>query len=297
MTLDKNAVEVLLPSSKSESNRCLILQGMNPEKIVIKNLSQAEDTKILKSILIDFKTNPTKKTDYEYNVGHAGTAMRFLTAFFCIQDGYSVLLTGSKRMKERPIKPLVDALNSIGAAIHYKEKEGFPPLLIEGKNLIKDKLVIDASISSQYISALLLIAPKLTNGLSIYTKNKIVSSPYIDMTIRLLGKAGIEVSHKNNDFTVSHQQFKNTAFTIESDWSSASYWYEYLALAHSTNLNIILKGLKKDSLQGDSILPELYKVFGIKTSFIEEGIIIKKLPHFTQQTFIEMNLENTPDLA
>ena len=223
--------------------------------------------------------------------------MRFLTAFFCIQDGYSVLLTGSKRMKERPIKPLVDALNSIGAAIHYKEKEGFPPLLIEGKNLIKDKLVIDASISSQYISALLLIAPKLTNGLSIYTKNKIVSSPYIDMTIRLLGKAGIEVSHKNNDFTVSHQQFKNTAFTIESDWSSASYWYEYLALAHSTNLNIILKGLKKDSLQGDSILPELYKVFGIKTSFIEEGIIIKKLPHFTQQTFIEMNLENTPDLA
>ncbi len=295
MIAGKTITEILLPSSKSESNRCLIIQALSSEKIFIKNLSNAEDTNILKSILDDFKTN--NKDTFAYNVGHAGTAMRFLTAFFSNQEGIIVHLTGSNRMKERPISPLVKALKSIGADISYQEKEGFPPLLIKGKNLTGNELVIDASISSQYISALLLIAPKLTDGLTIHTKNKMVSTPYIEMTLKLLEQTGMKIIRNENHFAVSPQKPQKTTFKIEADWSSASYWYEYLALSPNTNLSIRLKGLKQDSLQGDSILPKLYEIFGIKTTFFKDDIIIEKTQNVPQQSFIEMNLENTPDLA
>jgi len=235
------------------------------------------------------------------NVHHAGTAMRFLTAYFAQKENCQIILSGSSRMKERPIKILVDALRELGAEIYYEEKEGFPPLKIIGKKLSKNKVSLPANVSSQYISALLLIAPKLENGLELTLEGEITSIPYIKMTLALLTQIGIETFFKDNFIkikplkTISLLGIKGL---VESDWSSASYWYSIVALSQ-IGTKITLSFFKKNSLQGDAILVEIYKDFGVETVFNDDNsITISKIKNnFKNQKSLICNLQSTPDIA
>jgi 3-phosphoshikimate 1-carboxyvinyltransferase len=279
-----------ITGSKSESNRLLLLQALYPE-LKIENVSNSDDSQLM--------TNALASAAHEIDIHHAGTAMRFLTAYFAIQKDKETILTGSKRMKERPIKILVDALNQLGATILYKENEGFPPLLIKGKTLTKHQVALDANVSSQYISALLLIAPKLENGLELTLKGKITSVPYINMTLSLLKQIGVETSFKNNVITVKAniQNLKvKSQLTVESDWSSASYFYSIAALAQ-VGTTIKLSSYKKNSLQGDSALSEIYKSFGVTTTFLETSITLKKTSEVQPESSIDFDLANAPDIA
>lgn len=223
--------------------------------------------------------------------------MRFLTAYFAAQDGFEVQLTGSSRMKERPIKILVDALNQLGAEITYEEKEGFPPLKIKGKKLTENKVSLQSNVSSQYISALLLIAPKLENGLELILEGKITSFPYIKMTLALLSKIGVETSFVENKIIVKPQSaIQNSKFTIESDWSSASYWYSIVALSE-IGTQIILSSFKENSLQGDFALVEIYKNFGVETVFNDNNSITISKVHNKYQLSFNFNLQSSPDIA
>src|SRR5690606_6354580 len=249
----------------------------------------SEDTRLLQEAL-----NSNKKT---IDIHHAGTAMRFLTAYYAAQKGKEVIITGSSRMKERPIKILVDALKSLGAAITYLENEGFPPLKIKGNNLTKNSVSLDANISSKYISALLLIAPKLKNGLTVTLTNSITSRPYLDMTLALLKETGITVITDKDTIQVKPLDAisQPKTFFIESDWSSASYFYSAIALS-KIGTQITLNSYKKDSLQGDSAIVKIYEDFGIKTIFEGNSIQITKTAttyHLKPKTY---NLINTPDI-
>ncbi|NOZ46170.1 MAG: 3-phosphoshikimate 1-carboxyvinyltransferase [Chlorobi bacterium] len=275
---------IVLPASKSISNRVLIIRALNYGWFKIINLSESEDTKVLDEIL--------QSNDSEFNVGDAGTAMRFLTAFLSKIVG-KWILTGSARMQERPIAPLVDALKSIGADIKYLNKKGFPPLKITGMNLNKAEVAVDGGVSSQYITALLLIAPTLLNGLKINIKGELISQPYVDMTLRLMSYFGIHSIVKNNSIYVEHQNYEPKNIKIEPDWSAASYWYEIAALAE--NANIKLPGLIKNSLQGDAVLSEIYKALGVKTSFSQKGIRLIKTGFDNAK--INYNLEKYPDIS
>ena len=280
-------VKIKIGGSKSESNRLLILQAQYPN-ISIENLSQSDDTKVLQNAL-----NTKNKI---VDIHHAGTAMRFLTAYFSAQEGVEVQLTGSDRMQERPIKILVDALRLLGADIEYLKNEGFPPLKIRGKTLQKKEVKIQASLSSQYISALMLIAPKLPNGLKIYLEGKVSSLPYIEMTLALLGKIGVKGSFQKN--TIHIESLKNISdckIVVESDWSSASYFYSLVSL--SEEMEIILESFSKESLQGDTALVEIYRMLGVETVFDIDGSIslIKKQKELPDS--LMLNLVNTPDLA
>jgi 3-phosphoshikimate 1-carboxyvinyltransferase len=231
----------------------------------------------------------------EINIGHAGTAMRFLTAYFSVKEGSQIVLTGSHRMKDRPIKILVEALTSLGANIQYLEKEGFPPLKISGKKLTKDFVEIEGNVSSQYVSALLLIAPTLQNGLKLKFKGEVTSVPYIKMSLQLLAELGIDYVWEGNLITVHPKPaiFSKTV-TVESDWSSASYYYSLCAL--SPNSEITLSSYKKNSLQGDSALATIYENLGVSTEFKENAIILKKKLNFNLQP-LTLNLINAPDIA
>jgi len=225
--------------------------------------------------------------------------MRFLTAFFAIHEGKEILLTGSSRMKERPIKILVDALKQLGAEITYEENEGFPPIKIKGKKLTKKRVSLPANVSSQYISALLLIAPKLENGLELTLKGEITSIPYIKMTLALLKGIGVETSFVENKITVCHTDLVEVhQLTIESDWSSASYWYSIVALSE-IGTQITLSSYKQNSLQGDSALVEIYKNFGVETVFnSDNSILISKRSDFQLTTSsFQLDLNNFPDIA
>ena len=230
------------------------------------------------------------------DIHHAGTAMRFLTAFFATQDGREVVLTGSKRMKERPIQILVDALNQLGAKISYLETQGCPPLKIQGQKLTKHKVALKANVSSQYISALLLIASRLPNGLELTLEGEITSVPYINMTLSLLNQVGIETRFKNQVISVAPKtnKLKTNKLVVESDWSSASYFYSIVALSPVAT-EITLSAYKKESLQGDSALVTIYKHFGVDTSFKENSITLKKIE--TQIQDVEFQLNNSPDIA
>ena len=279
-------VQIIITGSKSESNRLLILQQFFTN-LRIENVSNSHDTQVLKEILTN--KNPIA------NVGHAGTAMRFLTAYFSSINGIDVTLTGSSRMQNRPIKILVDALRSIGADITYAKREGFPPLRIKGKNLHKNTISINGNVSSQYISALLLIAPSLKEGLTIELIGKVTSKPYLEMTLGLLEQVGVETSWKNNIIQVYPQnQVCDKIIVVESDWSSASYYYSALALKTG---KIKISFLKENSLQGDKELAVLYGNFGIQTTFVENSIILEKTPNFKQKKHISLDLVNTPDIA
>jgi 3-phosphoshikimate 1-carboxyvinyltransferase len=273
--------------SKSETNRLLLLQALYPN-LVLENVSNSDDSQVMIKALIS--------NESIIDIHHAGTAMRFLTAYFSTQEGREIILTGSSRMKERPIKILVEALQQLGAEISYQENEGFPPIKIIGKRITQNKVSLPANVSSQYISALLLIAPKLENGLELTLIGEITSIPYIKMTLALLNDLGIETSFIGNKISVIPKfKIQNSKFTIESDWSSASYFYSIIALSE-IGTQITLSSYKQNSLQGDSVLAEIYKDFGVETAFEDNNVILKKSKtHNPQPT--TYNLNNAPDIA
>ncbi|BBA17173.1 3-phosphoshikimate 1-carboxyvinyltransferase [Blattabacterium cuenoti] len=281
---------ISITGSKSISNRLLILKAIYKDDIYIENLSNCEDTEILKKSLIS--------TSNILDIHHAGTAMRFLTSYFSIQKGKKVILTGSDRMKKRPISILVEALRKLGSEIHYLEKEGFPPIQIYGKKILGGEIDINAKISSQYISSLMLIASKFKMGLKIYLKENITSIPYIKMTFDLLTLAGIKTNWKERIIHIYPVKNKGKKhFSVESDWSSASYYYSMASVAK--NSRIILRSYNNNSLQGDKKVCDIYdQYFGISTVFDDQNIIIlKKKLNFLFPKFIELDLNKTPDLA
>jgi len=282
--------EVCLPSSKSISNRLLIIGALSGVGLSISNLSEADDTILLKLLLQ--KIRKTKPGEYiELDAQNAGTAVRFLTAFLSVSPGVWKL-TGSTRMKKRPIKILVDAIRCLGADIQYIEKEGFLPLLIKGKELKGGKLTLETGVSSQFVSALMMIAPFLRSGLRIGFKGAMVSKPYIEMTAQLLEGFGISVKMDTVSCQIDHQKIVPCDLAVEPDWTSASYWYEAAALADDVDL--FIQDLQKESIQGDAALPEIYNKLGISTSFDQEGIRISKKA-ISQRNF-KMDLANHPDL-
>lgn len=278
-----------ITGSKSESNRWLILQAIFNGLLSIQNLSNSKDTQVLQQAL--------SSNDSKINIGHAGTAMRFLTAYFAIQPGREVLLTGSDRMQERPIKPLVDALLSMGAAISYVKNEGYPPLLIKGKEITQDFVNIQADVSSQYITALMLIAPSLPNGLTIYFKGELTSKPYVEMTKSQLEILGISVDWVQNGIQIQPYSIeKEMEVFVESDWSSASYWYSMVALNPNSKMNLGI--FKANSLQGDARLAQIYEhYFGVQTIFSQDTIQLTNHPHFSQPDYIKLDLNHAPDIA
>ena len=283
-----------ISGSKSETNRLLVLQALYPN-LVLENTSSSDDSEVMLNALQNFQL-PTSNFQL-VDVHHAGTAMRFLTAYFAIQEGREVIVTGSPRMKERPITILVDALNQLGAEITYEEKEGFPPLRIRGNKIVKNRVALPANVSSQYISALLLIAPKLENGLELVLEGEITSLPYIKMTLDLMNQIGVTTLFENNTIKVTHHPLPNTQqlITVESDWSSASYWYSIVALSE-IGFQVTLSNFKKNSLQGDSALVEIYKNFGVQTVFNDKEISLSKVETLIPET-LNLNLNNYPDLA
>lgn len=278
---------IRITGSKSETNRLLLLQALYPG-IGIQNISESDDSHAMQEALA---TNNTI-----IDIHHAGTAMRFLTAYFALQEGREVLLTGSQRMKERPIGVLVNALRDLGAQIEYAENEGFPPLKIIGKKLTKSSVSINAGVSSQYITALLLIAGRLENGLKLTLEGELTSIPYIKMTLGLLNEVGIENSFEGNTITVKRttDNQQPLTITVESDWSSASYFYSIVALAEE-GTTITLSSYKQNSLQGDSALAEIYKEMGVETTFNDNTVTLTRLNY--QPTTINQQLNNTPDIA
>ena len=290
----RQKAKVKITGSKSETNRLLLLQALYPN-LTLENTSNSDDSEVMqKALNSPFTIHHSQLID----VHHAGTAMRFLTAYFSIQEGKEVVLTGSSRMKERPIKILVDALNELGAEITYEENEGFPPIRIKGKKITKNKVSLPANVSSQYISALLLIAPKLENGLELTLEGEITSVPYIKMTLALLNEIGVMTSFENNLITVksSEVEIVSKSITVESDWSSASYWYSIVALSE-IGFQVTLSSYKKNSLQGDSALIEIYKDFGVETTFNSDNSITISKTKNCQLSIVNYQLNNCPDIA
>ncbi|AIZ48907.1 3-phosphoshikimate-1-carboxyvinyltransferase [Candidatus Karelsulcia muelleri] len=279
---------VKITGSKSESNRFLILKALYPDIIELENISNSDDTFILKKALFSKKKL--------INIKHSGTAMRFLTAFFSIKENREVILTGSYRMQERPISILVETLKKLGGKIFYEKKNGYPPLRIMGNKLLGGEINIDATISSQYISALMLIASKFENGLKIYLSNKITSISYIKMTLKVLKKLSINVLWNKNILYIQNKKFKKQMkIIIESDWSSASYYYSLVALSKKADLN--LKFFNKKNIQGDSIISNIYKdFFNVKTFFHKNEINLKKIIDIDLNS-IDIDLNSTPDIA
>jgi 3-phosphoshikimate 1-carboxyvinyltransferase len=280
---------ITITGSKSESNRLLLLQALYPQ-IAIENLSNSDDSEVMQMAL--------KTSENTIDIHHAGTAMRFLTAFFATQENREVILTGSQRMKERPILILVDALKELGSEIEYLETKGCPPLKIRGKKITKNKVTLKANVSSQYISALLLIASKLENGLELNLEGEITSVPYIKMTLSLLDEIGVGSSFVGNKIivkpTTNNQQ--PTTVVVESDWSSASYFYSIVALSE-IETEIKLSSYKQNSLQGDSVLVEIYKSFGVSTTFGNNTITLKKVSNSNSDSVFKFDLSNAPDIA
>jgi 3-phosphoshikimate 1-carboxyvinyltransferase len=291
MLLKKSKIKAFsrlqITGSKSESNRALLLQALY-NGLSIQNLSNSDDSKLMKNALSSEATN--------IDIHHAGTAMRFLTAYFAVNMGKTTILTGSERMQQRPIKILVDALNSLGADIGYIKNEGYPPLLIKGRQLSKKIVYLKSDISSQYISALLLIAPSLKNGLELHLEGKITSLPYIKMTLALLDEMGVETKFEGNVIRVlplSNQVSK--IFTVESDWSSASYYYSILALS-PVGTQIDLSDYKSESLQGDAVLRNIYKKLGVESSFSGTTLSLKKVQR-PLPACLALDLSDAPDIA
>jgi len=284
--------QVNLPASKSISNRALIIQHLCPDKINLKNLSQSDDTQLMRQSLDKISNSFESDKPVMINCDNAGTVFRFLTAVLSNTPG-TWDMRGSNRMYLRPIGPLVNALLELGAEIIYTGKEGYPPLLITGKLLKGSKITADGSISSQFISALLMIGPLLENGLQLKLENKINSMPYIQMTLGLLEYFGIEHTLENNVIAVSQSPYHTADLEIEPDWSSASFWYELVALAESSD--VLLKGLSKQSLQGDAVLPEVFEPLGVKTVFEDQGVHLLKTGKVAEN-FI-FNFSNNPDIA
>ena len=277
-----------LTASKSISNRVLIIKALCDNDFNIENLATAKDTVTLNKLLFN-------NDEQIFDVGHAGTVMRFLTAHLSLKDG-EFEITGSERMQQRPIKVLVDALRELGAKIEYLKNEGYPPLKITGGLITGNKIEIEGGVSSQYISALMLIAPKIKGGLTIQFKNEIISKPYINMTLEIMKDFGADVNWVDETIVVNECNYITKDFIVEADWSSASYWYGIAALANEAEIN--LYGLSKNSLQGDAVVQDIYKNFGVKTEFIDGGVKLTKTstPN-TQHPTLKLDFENCPDIA
>ncbi|KQN35247.1 3-phosphoshikimate 1-carboxyvinyltransferase [Pedobacter sp. Leaf41] len=288
--------EIQLTGSKSECNRALIISALSKKLVKVENLSNAADTVTLNGILnnleeeLEVEIQESKTVD----VGPAGTAMRFLSAYLSAKNG-NFLLTGTERMKQRPIGILAEALKTLGADISYAENDGFPPLNIVGPLHQKTAEVkIKGDISSQYISALLMIAPILPQGLTLEIEGELTSKPYVDMTLDMLAEVGIEHSWNGNSITIKPQSFKPGTLVVEPDWSAASYWYSIAALADEAEID--LPALKEKSLQGDSQIQKIMKIFGIATDKTEKGISISNLGLSLETTQV-LDLKTCPDLA
>ena len=276
--------KVKLPASKSISNRLLILNALAKSPGTLVNLSESDDTQVLLRAL----DQPSDRVD----IGHAGTAKRFLTAFLSIREG-NHFLTGSERMQNRPIAELVNALNNLGAAISYAGKEGYPPLSIEGRSLEGGEISIDSSISSQYISALMMIGPVFHNGLKIHLQKDMVSSSYISLTRDIMLELGIPVVFSGTTIDIPHHEINGRDILVEADWSAASYWYAMVAMAEKAGLEI--DGLFTESYQGDSVLPELFAGFGVQTEFIPGGIKLKRKERTIRE--FSFDFRENPDLV
>ena len=278
--------EVTLPSSKSISNRVLIINSLSYSPYSIENLSDSDDTSVLEKVL--------NSNTSHFDIGHAGTAMRFLTAFLSKIAG-EWTVTGSQRMQQRPIGILVDALRKLGASIEYLGEDGFPPLRILGSALTGTEIALDGSISSQYISALLMIAPTIRGGMTLKLLNRITSKPYIELTLQLMKQFGVEYTWIGNEIRIEEQHYKPIKFEVEADWSGASYWYAMAALSDECDLS--LKGLRLKSLQGDSTQSEWFReYFGVYS--VQEGndVRLTKIDVPTPRN-IEINFIENPDIA
>jgi 3-phosphoshikimate 1-carboxyvinyltransferase len=276
---------IRLPSSKSISNRVLIINALCFNPYPLLNLSDSDDTRVLQEALTS--------NDNRFDVGHAGTAMRFLTAFLSkIAGEWEV--TGSERMKQRPIGILADALNKLGARIDYLGQQGFPPLKIYGSHLKGTLLELDGSISSQYISALLMISPTIENGLTLKLTGDITSRSYIELTLELMQQFGIQYKWEGNIITVPEQNYLPIEFTVEADWSGASYWYEIMALADKGEL--LLENLRLSSQQGDAQITGWFEKFGVQSVQTAEGVLVTKLASVQPQK-LETDFIENPDVA
>jgi 3-phosphoshikimate 1-carboxyvinyltransferase len=288
LTLEKPAhaiqASILLPASKSESNRALIIDALSGYKCTLHNLSEARDTQTMQRLL--------HTAEQTLDVIDAGTTMRFLTAYEAATN-QDKILTGTPRMCERPISILVDALRKLGADITYLNKEGFPPIHIKGiQPSGVHQIEIRGDVSSQYISALLMVAPVLPDGLTLTLTGNIGSRPYIEMTIKQMAHFGIDVSWQDNVITVKKQRYQPATFWVESDWSAASYWYSIAALAPQADIE--LRGLKKDSLQGDSAIAGIMENLGVHTTYVEGGVRLTKTQ---SQKRVAVDFTHCPDLA
>jgi 3-phosphoshikimate 1-carboxyvinyltransferase len=284
-----------LTASKSESNRVLVIQALCKDPFLINNLATAQDTVVLKEVLEELKKQDV--AEHSFDIGMAGTAMRFLTAYLSTKPG-TYTLTGSARMKKRPIGILVDALRHFGADIEYLEEEGFAPIRIKGTKLKGGEVEVDGGISSQFVSALLLISTELRYGLVIKFKGEVTSRPYINMTLKMLEEFRVYGQWQENSISVSPQTYhvkseENYAYQVEADWSAASYYYAMAALAVDADLSI--KGLKHPSLQGDSIVSDIFTFFGVKTEYIENGIRLTKCR--VKDEHFGYDFSDCPDLA
>lgn len=276
---------IQLPASKSISNRVLIINALGKGKYMPDNLSACDDTQVMIKAL--------SSADEPIDIMAAGTAMRFLTAYLSVSEGTRTI-TGTKRMQERPIRLLVDSLRELGASIEYVNNQGYPPLRIAGRELTDSCVTLKGNVSSQYISALLMIAPVLKNGLSLRLSGKVISKPYVDLTLRLMRDFGASADWTNdNCIRVLPKPYVSVPFTVESDWSAASYWYQIVAL--SKNAQVELLGLFPHSYQGDSRVAELFALLGVDTNFTSKGVVLKKTGHCVER--FEHDFINEPDLA
>lgn len=275
---------VKLPASKSICNRALILNALSYSPYDIQNLSDCDDTEVMVKAL--------NSNERDFDIKAAGTAMRFLTAFLSKVVG-EWTITGTERMKNRPIKILVDALNALGAKVEYMEKEGYPPLRIFGSALQGGEISLAGGVSSQYISALLMIAPLMENGLTLHLEGNIISMPYINLTLQLMAQYGVKAEWNGSTIKVRPQEYNPIPFTVESDWSAASYWYAMMAL--SRNAEIELLGLFKNSLQGDSAGAKLFAQLGVGTTFTERGVLLRRNGNSVKK--LNYNFVNEPYLA
>ena len=283
-TIDNSQLNIT--GSKSETNRLLLLKALFPN-ITLANTSNSDDSEVMQKALIG--------NDKIVDIHHAGTAMRFLTAYFAVNEGREVVMTGSSRMQERPIKILVDTLKQLGVEISYEKEEGYPPIRIKGKKVTDSKVTLAANVSSQYISALLLVASKLENGLELTLEGEITSVPYIKMTLALLNDLDIKTSFEGNIIKVyPKESVESKEMVVESDWSSASYFFSLVALADAAK--ITLSSYKENSLQGDSELVSLYEKMGVKTIFQNNKMTLEKVAGFNYQD-VNFELNNTPDIA
>ncbi|MBP6425402.1 MAG: 3-phosphoshikimate 1-carboxyvinyltransferase [Flavobacterium sp.] len=277
---------IKITGSKSETNRLLLLKALFPN-ITLANTSNSDDSEVMQKAL--------NGTDVIVDIHHAGTAMRFLTAYFAVNAGREVVLTGSSRMQERPIKILVEALEQLGAVITYEKEVGYPPIRIKGQKITASKVKLAANVSSQYISALLLVASKLENGLELTLEGEITSIPYIKMTLALLNDLDIQTSFEGNIITVAPKPAVETKeMIVESDWSSASYYFSIAALADAASITI--SSYKENSLQGDSALISLYQAMGVESQFNGNQLTLTKQSNFNYQD-VTFDLNNTPDIA